>query len=190
MGRGAPLDSPFLAGFAAALVARGVAVLRFNFPYQERLPRPPDRSPVLLATWRAAFAVATDRADGRPVAAGGKSLGGRIASMAVADGMPAPALVFLGYPLHPPGREERLRDAHLPRVDVPMLFLQGTRDPFARPDLLHALVARLGARATLVEIAGGDHSFHVAGTPREAAGEGASLAEPVAAFLARHRRAA
>ena len=189
-GAGAPLDSPFLEGFTFAARDRGLAVLRFDFPYQERLPRPPDPLPVLLATWHAAAEVARSRAAGRPLAVGGKSLGGRIASMAVAAGMRADALVFLGYPLHPPGRVDALRDAHLDAIRVPMLFLQGTRDPFARSDLLHAVVDRLGARATLVEIEGGDHSFHRTGTRRDPVGEGASLAPSVSSFLDRVRRAA
>ena len=83
-------------------------------------------------------------ADGVPVLAGGKSLGGRIASMCVADGMPAAGLVFLGYPLHPPGKPERLRAEHLERITVPMLFLQGTRDPFAKPELLAKVLEGLG----------------------------------------------
>ena len=102
---------------------------------------------MLVEAWNEAFAEAVGRADGRPVLAGGKSMGGRIASMAVAEGMPAAGLVFLGYPLHPPGRPDKIRDAHLDAVPVPMLFLQGTRDTFARPDLLAAVLARLGARA-------------------------------------------
>lgn len=191
-GAGAPLDAPFLVGFATALVAVGVEVLRFNFPYQEAAGRrPPDREPSLRATWRAAFAAAAGRAGGRPVVAAGKSLGGRIASLAAADGEVAPAgLVFLGYPLHPPGRPERIRDAHLDRIACPMLWLQGTRDPFARPDLLHAVIDRLGGRATLVEVEGGDHSFHRPGAPRDAAADGASLVPLVRPFLDRLRRSA
>ena len=189
-GAGAPLNSPFLEGFATAARDLGLAVLRCNFPYQERLPRLPDALPTLLATWHAASAVARERSGDRAVAVGGKSLGGRIASMAVAAGMPADALVFLGYPLHPPGDVTKIRDAHLDAIRVPMLFLQGTRDPFARPDLLRAVIDRLGDRATLVEIPGGDHSFHRAGTPRDATAEGAALAPTVASFLLPLRRAA
>ena len=191
-GAGAPLDSPFLAGFATSLAAGGVEVLRCNFPYQEATRRrPPDREPVLRATWRALFAAAAERAGDRPVVAAGKSLGGRIASLAAADGEIAPAaLVFLGYPLHPPGRPDRIRDAHLDRIACPMLWLQGSRDPFAQPDLLHAVVGRLGARATLVEIEGGDHSFHRPRTPRDPAADGAALVPFVRPFLERLRRSA
>lgn len=188
-GAGAPLESPFLSGFASAMSAAGVEVLRFNFPYQEGSRRPPDREPVLRSTWVAAFDVARQRAAGRPVVAGGKSLGGRMASLAVAGGDVAPSgLVFLGYPLHPPGRTEKLRDAHLDRIGCPMLFVQGTRDPFAHPELLHGVVGRLGERATLVEIPDGDHSFHRRGTPKDPSGEGASLASHVLPFVSRLRR--
>jgi predicted alpha/beta-hydrolase family hydrolase len=191
-GAGAPLDSPFLSGFATALAATGVEVLRCNFPYQDAVGRrPPDREPILRATWRAAFAAAAARAGDRPILAGGKSLGGRIASLATADGEIAPAgLVFLGYPLHPPGRPERIRDAHLGRIACPILWLQGTRDPFARPDLLHAVVDRLAGRATLVEIEGGDHSFHRPRTPRDPAADGAALVPSVRPFIDRLRRSA
>jgi predicted alpha/beta-hydrolase family hydrolase len=116
------MRSPFMTGFAEAIGALGVATLRFDFPYMRAGKRAPDRPPVLLDAWREAFAAAAERAGGRPVFAGGKSMGGRIASMAAAEGMPAAGLVFLGYPLHPPGRPDRLRDAHLDAVAVPMLF--------------------------------------------------------------------
>lgn len=192
MGRGAPLDSPFLTGFATACAATGIEVLRCNFPYQDaERRRPPDREPILRATWRALFAAASVRAGDRPVVAAGKSLGGRVASLSVADGEFAPAgLVFLGYPLHPPGRPERIRDAHLGRIGCPILWLQGTRDPFARPELLHAVVGRLGDRATLIEVEGGDHSFHRPRTPRDPAADGAALVPLVRPFLERLRRSA
>jgi predicted alpha/beta-hydrolase family hydrolase len=184
-GAGAGMRSPFMTGFADAIGEFGVATLRFDFPYMQAGRRAPDRAPVLLDAWREAFAAGVDRAGGRPVFAGGKSMGGRIASMAAAEGMPAAGLVFLGYPLHPPGRPERLRDAHLDAVSVPMLFLQGTRDTFAQPDLLVAVVARLGPRAQLVSVEGGDHSFRVPGGPRDGAVVAAGLAEPAAAFVRR-----
>ena len=104
--------------------------------------------------------------------------------MAVAEGMPAEALVFLGYPLHPPGRPEKLRREHLEQVAVPMLFLQGSRDAFAQPDLLAETIGRLGQRARLVEVDGGDHSFRVPGGPRDGAEIGAGLAPAVAGFVA------
>jgi predicted alpha/beta-hydrolase family hydrolase len=120
----------------------------------------PDAPALLEAT--VARVAESVRAEGAlRVVLGGKSMGGRIASQAVAQGVAADALVFLGYPLHPPGKPEKLRDKHLPDVPAPMLFVQGTRDEFARWDLLEATLARLGDRATLLKIEDGDHSFVV-----------------------------
>jgi predicted alpha/beta-hydrolase family hydrolase len=184
-GAGAGMRSPFMTGFAEAIGRLGVATLRFDFPYMQAGRRAPDRAPVLVDAWTQAFAAAGERAAGRPVLAGGKSLGGRIASMAVAEGMAAAGLVFLGYPLHPPGRPERLRDGHLDAISVPMLFVQGTRDTFAQPALLATVLARLGPRAELVSVEGGDHSFRVAGGPRDGAVVAAGLAPPAAAFVHR-----
>ncbi len=183
-GAGAGMDHPFLVGFCRAMGEAGVATLRFNFAYIERGRRSPDPERVLRETWLAAFEDATGRAGKRPVLAGGKSLGGRIASMCVADGMPAAGLVFLGYPLHPPGKTDRLRAEHLGRIGVPMLFLQGTRDPFANPDLLAGVLAGIGDRATLVPIEGGDHSFRVRGEKDDRA-IGAALAGEAAPFVRR-----
>jgi predicted alpha/beta-hydrolase family hydrolase len=182
-GAGAGMDHPFVVGFTRAMNDEGFATLRFNFPYIERGRRAPDPSPFLEETWRAAFDVAKGRAEGEPVWAGGKSLGGRIASMAVADGMPAAGLVFLGYPLHPPGKPERIRDEHLYRIDVPMIFVEGTRDPFADRDLLEGVIRKLGDRATLISIDGGDHSFNVKGARRDAREVGAALAPSVSASI-------
>lgn len=183
-GAGAGMDHPFLVGFCRSMGEAEVSTLRFNFPYVERGRRSPDPERVLRETWQAAFEDA--RRDGtRPVLVGGKSLGGRIASMCVADGMPAAGLVFLGYPLHPPGKTDRLRAEHLGRIEVPMLFLQGTRDPFARPDLLEGVLAGLGDRATLVSIEGGDHSFRVRGHKADDRAIGAALADEAAPFVRR-----
>jgi predicted alpha/beta-hydrolase family hydrolase len=182
-GAGAGMEHPFLSGFSRAMNDEGVATLRFNFVYLENGRRSPDPEPLLREAWLAAFAAATARAKGEPVWAGGKSLGGRLASMVVADGMPAAGLVFLGYPLHPPGKPERIRDAHLYEIGVPMLFLEGTRDPFATTELLAGVLKKLGGWATLISIEGGDHSFNVRGAKRDAREVGASLAEPAAAFI-------
>ena len=183
-GAGAGMDHPFIVGFARACVEEGLASLRFNFPYVEAGRRSPDPEAVLREAWRAAFAAARDRAEGQPVWASGKSLGGRIASMAVADGeAPAAGLVFLGYPLHPPGKPERIRDEHLYRIAVPMLFLQGTSDPFAPPELLREVVAKLGSLAELVPFEGAGHSFEVRGRKRDPRELGASLAPRAAAFI-------
>ena len=134
-GAGAGMEHPFMSGFTRAMHGEGFATLRFNFPYREAKRRFPDRPPVAIATWRAVMDAAAERArDGEALWASGKSFGGRMASMAVADGMAAAGLVYLGYPLHPPGRPEKARDEHLPGITVPMLFLQGRNDPFATPN--------------------------------------------------------
>ncbi|MDN4644376.1 alpha/beta hydrolase family protein [Arthrobacter sp. PsM3] len=185
-GAGAGMDHPFLAGFARALDGLGVATLRFNFPYREAGRKFPDRPPAAIAAWRAAMAEAAARSAGEPLWAGGKSFGGRMASMAVAEGMPAAGLVYLGYPLHPLGKPEKMRDEHLYGLTLPMLFLQGTRDPFATPELLEAVVARIGPSATLEWRDGGGHTFEVKGTRRSPEEVGASLAGPAAAFIASH----
>ena len=185
-GAGSGYEAPFLAGFAGALMEEGVATLRFNFPYREQGRRSPDREPVLRATWLAAFDEAVRRSrDSTKVFAGGKSMGGRYASMCTADGMPSAGLVFLGYPLHPPKDPEKLRDEHLYRITVPMLFMQGTRDPFARPDKLRPVTEKLGKLATTVPIEGGDHSFRVKGGTRDDGAIGAALAPAAAEFIRR-----
>jgi len=182
-GAGAGLDHPFLVGFAEAMNAEDVATLRFNFPYMEAGKRSTDRAPVAIDAWRAAMDAATERSAGTPVWASGKSFGGRMASMAVAEGMPAAGLVFLGYPLHPPGKPERIRDEHLDAIEVPMLFLQGTRDPFASIDLLNGVVERLRPRASIEWLHDADHSFNVRGMKRSPREAGASLAGTVATFM-------
>jgi predicted alpha/beta-hydrolase family hydrolase len=185
-GAGSGLEHPFLAGFTAALYAESVATLRFNFPYREAGRKFPDRPPAAVAAWRAAMEAAGAYSDGGPLWAAGKSYGGRMASMAVAEGMPAAGLVYLGYPLHPPGKPEKIRDEHLYGLSLPMLFLQGTRDPFATPELLEAVVARIGPGATLRWCEGAGHTFDVAGLKRSPEAVGAALAGPVAAFMRQH----
>jgi predicted alpha/beta-hydrolase family hydrolase len=186
-GAGAGMDHPFLVGFSRACVEEGLATMRFNFPYFESGRRAPDTEAVLRHTWHAAFEAAWSRQRGEPVWASGKSLGGRIASMCAADAeIGAAGLVFLGYPLHPPGRPERIRDEHLYRIEAPMLFLQGTSDPFASPDLLRRIVKKLGDRATLVPFEGAGHSFEVRGQKRDPREIGASLAAHAAAFIREH----
>ncbi|WP_457950076.1 alpha/beta hydrolase family protein [Pseudarthrobacter sp. alpha12b] len=189
-GAGAGMEHPFLRGFTDALNGLGLATLRFNFPYREAGRKFPDRPPLAIAAWRAAMAAARAEADANgdrgPVWAAGKSFGGRMASMAVAEGMEAAGLVFLGYPLHAPGKPEKLRDGHLYGLAAPMLFLQGTRDTFATPEILADVVSRIGPNAVLQWVEGGDHSFAVAGKKRPADEVGASLAAPVATFIAAH----
>src|SRR2546423_7149132 len=187
-GAGNDMDAPLLVGFTDGLAAAGVGSLRFNFPYKRQGRRAPDPAPVLRDALTAAFEEARGRSRGRPVFAGGKSLGGRIASLLVADGMPAAGLVFVGYPLHPPGKPERIRDDHLDRIEVPMLFLQGTSDPFARWDLVEAVCKRLGGRAALHPVKGGDHSFRVRGARMPDEEIGRALAGPAAEFMHRAQR--
>jgi predicted alpha/beta-hydrolase family hydrolase len=184
-GAGAGMDHPFMAGFSRAIAEAGVSTLRFNFPYVEAGKRSPDPERVLREAWLAAFTAAASKAGSRSVLAGGKSLGGRIASMCVADGMPADGLVFLGYPLHPPGKPERIRDEHLYRITVPMLFVQGTKDPFATPALLAKVLRKLGDRATLEPVEGGGHSFKAGGTKADDREIGAAIAEMAIPFVRR-----
>ena len=162
-GAGAGMRHRFLEAAAAKLAARGIATFRYQFPYIEAGRRSPDRPPRLTATVRAAVAAAAREAPGLPLLAGGKSMGGRMTSTAAAEA-PLPGvrgLVFFGFPLHPPGRPGTERAGHLAAVGAPMLFLQGTRDDFAGLDLLHPVLDRLGARATLHVVDGADHSFGV-----------------------------
>ncbi|MEX1047398.1 MAG: alpha/beta family hydrolase [Actinomycetota bacterium] len=184
-GAGSGFDAPILVGFTRALVTQGIAALRFNFPYREQGRKSPDPEPTLIDAWNAAFAWAEAQRAG-PAFAGGKSLGGRMASMAAGEGMPVAGLVFLGYPLHPPGKPERVRDEHLYGIEAPMLFLQGTADPFAKWDLVEKVVKKLGKRAELHPIEGGDHSFRVKGAKRDDREIGESLATPAAEFMRAH----
>ncbi|HYL53977.1 MAG TPA: alpha/beta family hydrolase [Gemmatimonadales bacterium] len=162
-GAGAGMRHPFLETISQRLAAQGVATLRYQFRYMEQRSRRPDPPAVAAATVRAAVAEAARLAPGLPLVAGGKSFGGRMTSTAQAE-EPLPGvrgLVFLGFPLHPPGRQDDQRAEHLARVTIPMLFLQGTRDEFADVALLRHGVKRLGDRATLHLVEGGDHSFKV-----------------------------
>ena len=162
-GAGAGMRHPFLESMAGRLAERGIATLRYQFPYMERRARRPDPPAVAEATVRAAVEEAARATPGVPLIAGGKSFGGRMTSSAQASA-PLPGvrgLVFLGFPLHAPGRPGDERAEHLSQVHIPMLFLQGTRDDFADLKLLQPLVQRLGALATLHLIEDGDHSFKV-----------------------------
>jgi predicted alpha/beta-hydrolase family hydrolase len=162
-GAGAGMRHPFLATIAQALGERGVATYRYEFLYVEKGSGRPDAPAVAEARVREAVIDAAKVAPGLPVFAGGKSFGGRMTSQAQAhDPLPAVhGLVFLGFPLHPPGRPGTSRAEHLSDVQVPMLFLQGTRDEFAGLDLLRPIVKKLGKSATLHIVEGGDHSFKV-----------------------------
>jgi hypothetical protein len=160
-GAGSTRTYPAVVALAEAIAASGRLAVLYNFRYAEAGGRRPDRPEVLEATTRAVADHARQALGARVLVLGGRSMGGRIASQAVAKGLPAEGLVFLAYPLHPPGRPLQLRDRHLSEISVPMLFVQGTRDDFARADLLDAVLARLGERATLHRVEGADHSFGV-----------------------------
>ncbi|MEM1452574.1 MAG: alpha/beta family hydrolase [Planctomycetota bacterium] len=166
-GSGAPMTSDFLESVAPRIAAAaGIAVVRFNYAYAEKMARtgrttPPERRPALEAVHGAALEYARTRFDGLPLFAGGKSLGGRIASLMAADGTPMDGLVFLGYPLHPTGKKDRLRTDHFPGLGVPTLFVQGTRDALADLDLLHPALETYAGPTKLHVVEGADHSFAV-----------------------------
>lgn len=163
-GAGAGQMSQFMVRAAQALAARGITTATFDFPYITARRKVPDRAPVLEAAWRDAIDAARGQLADLPLFIGGKSMGGRIASHVAAQGEigRVAGLVFLGYPLHPPGKPDQRRDAHLPAVSEPMLFVQGGQDTFGTAGEIAALLPSL-QRATLHEIAGGDHSFKVPG---------------------------
>lgn len=186
-GAGAPQSHPFMVDMATRLAARGLDVVTFDFLYTARGKRMPDRNDVLEATWRAAIGAVRARSglSDRTFFCGGKSMGGRIVSqVAAADGgLQLAGLVFLGYPLHPPGKPKARRDAHLPDVPFPMLFVQGARDPFGTAAELRRLCAKL-PRATLHVVPDGDHSLAV---PRRGAPDAqeralGAAADAIAAF--------
>ena len=162
-GAGAGMAHPFMAAFAAGLAERGVATLRYNFPYMEKKSKRPDAPAVAHAAVREAMEEARRRFGELPLFAGGKSFGGRMTSQAQAEGLlpGLRGLVFVGFPLHPAGKPSDERAKHLAKVTVPMLFLQGSRDDLAHLDLLRPVAASLGDRATLEVFEDADHSFHV-----------------------------
>jgi predicted alpha/beta-hydrolase family hydrolase len=162
-GAGAGMSHPFMAAIANGLAERGIATLRYQFPYMEQGSKRPDAPKLAQATVRAAVLEASRLAPELPLLAGGKSFGGRMTSQAQAAS-PLPrvhGLAFLGFPLHPSGRLSDERATHLFRIEIPMLFLQGTRDALADTQLMQALVRRLGSRASLKLIEDADHSFRV-----------------------------
>ena len=185
-GAGAGMDHPFIAAVAAELAPRGIATLRYQFPAMERGARRPDPPQVAQATVRAAAAAALRLLPGLPLVAGGKSFGGRMTSQAQAS---APlqgvrGLAFLGFPLHPAGRPSQDRAKHLFAVQIPMLFLQGTRDALATLDQLQPVCDALGARATLNLFQDADHSFHVpARTGRKDAQVRGEMLDALAAWI-------
>jgi hypothetical protein len=162
-GAGAGMLHPFMENLANDLAARRIATLRYQFPYMERLGRRPDPPALCHATVRAAVQKARTLMPSVLLLAGGKSFGGRMTSQAQAA-IPLTdvrGLIFLGFPLHPPKQPSDARAEHLSKIHIPMLFLQGARDEFAQPALLHAVISRLGALATLRVLPDADHSFRV-----------------------------
>jgi len=162
-GAGAGMRHAFMEAVCQRLATRRIATFRYQFPYMEQGRRSPSPRRLLLATVRAAVAAAAAQAPDLPLLAGGKSMGGRMTSLAAGES-PLPGvrgLVFLGFPLHPAGKPSRERADHLAQVTVPMLFLQGTRDKLADLELLEPVCKQLGPRAALHVVAGADHSFHV-----------------------------
>ena len=163
-GAGAGQKSPFMVQVARGMAARGITTATFDFPYVVSGRSAPDKAPVLEAAWRVAIDDVRRHAafSALPLFIGGKSMGGRIASHVAARGVEGVrGLVFLGYPLHPPGRPEQRRDTHLPDIKEPMLFVQGSRDQFGGADDIRAMLPRLNADSEVFEVADGDHSFKV-----------------------------
>jgi hypothetical protein len=183
-GAGAPMDSPFMNAMAAGIAAGGFRVARFEFPYmrarrEDGRRKPPDRPAVLVASWHEAIREIAGKKGATSVAIGGKSMGGRIASM-VADDAAVAGLVCLGYPFHPPGQPEKLRVAHLEHLKTPALFLQGTRDAFGTEDEVSGY--SLSKRIRIHFLPDGDHSFK----PRAASGrtEKQNVEEAIAEVVA------
>jgi predicted alpha/beta-hydrolase family hydrolase len=165
-GAGAGQDHLFMVRFSSSLAARGIDVVTFNFAYVEAGRRAPDPGPLLEATYQRVIEAVAGHSElaGTRLAIGGKSMGGRIASQLAAKhptGLSIDRLIFLGYPLHPPGRPAQLRATHLPRIGRPMLFVQGTRDPFGGPDELRVILVKIAPAPLIHVVEGGDHSFAV-----------------------------
>jgi predicted alpha/beta-hydrolase family hydrolase len=160
-GAGGHMSDAGMTGLASLYVSGGFRVIRFNFPYREAGSHRPDPMPVLQRCVRDVVASARERFVAQRWIVGGRSMGGRAASMVAAEGFDCDGLVLLAYPLHPAGAVEKLRDAHLKRIDVPVLCMNGTRDSLCRRDLMDRVVAQLPDRFTMHWIEGADHSFRV-----------------------------
>lgn len=185
-GAGAGMGHPFLDGLVTGLAEGGLATLRFNFPYLEAGRRMPGPAAHATATWSALEAAAAQHSRDLPFWAAGKSYGGRMASMAAAEGGIAPSgLIYLGYPLHPPGNPDKARTSHLPGIRQPQLFVEGTNDPFIDPhDQFEAAVASCQDAET-AWIEGGGHSFEIKGRKRSAAEIGREIAPVIVDWVRR-----
>ena len=163
-GAGAGQKHPFMVGMAQALAARGVSVVTFDFPYMRERRKAPDRAPVLESAFRDVITAARESAPALPLFIGGKSMGGRMATHLGAQGLDhLKGIVVFGYPLHPPGKPEQPRTAHLPSIVAPMLIVQGERDTFGTPDELRPVIKTMTALVTLHVVDRGDHSLTVRG---------------------------
>lgn len=175
-GAGGSMTDPLLLDIDKALRKRGHGVARFNFEYRDEGRKLPDRAPKLEATWREVIERLRAKVPHGRLVIGGKSMGGRMASHLAAQGEKVDGLLLLGYPLHPPKQPEKLRDAHLPNIRIPTLFVQGTRDPLCDLALLRPRVRAIGKHATLHVIEEGDHSLVV---PKRSGRTRASVIEEV-----------
>jgi uncharacterized protein len=179
-GAGNDMNNPLLVSFCENLAAAGYLAVRFNFPYKEQGRKAPDRPEMLELTWRQVLHFIKEKSglSLSKIFLAGKSMGGRIASEMLAKGsLASDGMIFLGYPLHPAGNKEKLRDRHLPLISVPMLFFAGTRDSLCDLDLLKAVIGRLGSRIELEIIEGADHSFNL---PKSASLTSAQVYERIA----------
>jgi predicted alpha/beta-hydrolase family hydrolase len=163
-GAGNDMNHPLLVHLSQGLTTAGYLTLRFNFLYREKGKKAPDRQDVLVKTWQSVHRYLRDQREYSPrtIVAAGKSMGGRVAAQMTAEGLlPVAGLVFLGYPLHPPGKKEKLKDEHFQNITVPLLFFAGTRDSLCDLGILKEVIGRLPAPCELEIIEGGDHSFRV-----------------------------
>jgi len=160
-GAGGNMNDRGLVQTAANLRGRGIGVVRFNFLYKERKSGRPDAMPRLKECFTAVVAHARKELSPKTLIIGGRSMGGRAASMLAADGFDCDGLLLLAYPLHPPGKPDQLRDAHLPAIEVPVICFSGTRDPFCTPSLMEDVLKRVKTRWEMHWVEGADHSFHV-----------------------------
>ncbi len=187
-GAGGSMDDRSTLAAARTLRGCGLDVVRFNFLYREKGSSRPDLMPKLQACYSAVVELVRARLKPKRLLVGGRSMGGRAASMMAADGFACDGLILLAYPLHPPGQPEKLRDAHLPRITVPVLCFNGTRDDFCRRDLMEAVVARLPISWTMHWLEGADHSFRVPKSSGRNEGDVlAEVARATSAWLAAHK---